>query len=209
MNTFDESKHPRDKEGKFTKLGTKELKEICKIDYGKFVKSGETTELIPEIKKGEYNGSDKYPRTARRYRFEEIEGPKIVNIDLSADIQKAFDNASPRERTKIARSYILNNLRGKYLAKNSIEINITRKTAKEITNATYEPKIRVSPELANIITVSDFIATRKATHGKFNRFLYYKTLLRIKDKKYSAILNVGVDKDNNCVLYDINQFEKH
>ena len=49
--------------------------------------------LSPRLKKGEYNGSDKYPRTARRYRFEEIESPKIVNIDLSADIQKAFDNA--------------------------------------------------------------------------------------------------------------------
>ncbi len=200
---FIEAQHPRDKYGKFT---TKQLKELCKIDYGKFAKTGETTEVIPELKEGVYKGSDKYPRTISHYKFVGDKSQEFVEINLDKDIQKQFNKATPKERTKIAREYILKNLRGVYPAKNGVEINISRKTAKEITNTTYEPKIRVTPELNKIINNSKFIETKKATHGKFNRFLYYKTLLKIGVNKFSAILNVGVDKNNNCVLYDINQF---
>ena len=194
---------------KYNKMSIKELEKVATPKViGKFSKSGKTTEIIPDIKKGEYKGTDKYPKTTNSYKFEKNKEINYIEIDLSTDIQKKFNNADKKERTKIAREYILNNLRGKYLSINDIEINISRKTAKEIVNTAFEPKIRVSPELVKIITLSYFVETKKATHGTFNRFLYYKTYLSIGKEKYSAILNVGVDRLNNCTLYDINQFKK-
>lgn len=201
---FDETKHPRDEKGQFTKGVT-----LNKL----FKKTGETTILYPENKDDTYKGRDNYAQNISHYELikeakDEYKKSKTVKIDLGSDIQKKFDNAGPKERTKIAREYILNNLRGVYPAKNGVDINISRKTAKEITNSKYEPKIRVSPELGRLISVSDFIETKKATHKKFNRFIYYKTFVEIGNNKYSAILNVGVDKKNDCVLYDINQFNE-
>lgn len=75
MSDFVEAEHPRDKYGKFT---TKQLKELCKIDYGKFVKTGQTTEVIPELKKGEYCGKDNYPRTSNIYTWVVNDGKRIV-----------------------------------------------------------------------------------------------------------------------------------
>lgn len=81
MNNFVEAEHPRDKYGKFT---TKQLKDLCKIDYGKFVKSGETTELIPDIKEGEYKGTDKYPKTTHHYvvgKTKEEQYNQLIDIE--------------------------------------------------------------------------------------------------------------------------------
>lgn len=61
------SSHNNSKIDKHKKLTTKELKDILKIDYGKFVKSGETTVVIPELKGDAYKGSDKYPITISHY----------------------------------------------------------------------------------------------------------------------------------------------
>ena len=73
---FVEAEHPRDGVGKFRKLSTKQLKEMLKIDYGKFVKSGETTIVTPEISKGEYKGSDKFPKTTSHYIYKKGEKPE-------------------------------------------------------------------------------------------------------------------------------------
>lgn len=67
---FVEAEHPRDDLGKFRKLSTKELKEALKIDYGKFVKTGETTVVTPEPMNDVYKGSDKYPQTSSVYSFQ-------------------------------------------------------------------------------------------------------------------------------------------
>lgn len=73
---FVEAEHPRDDLGKFRKLSTKELKEALKIDYGKFVKTGETTVVTPELMNDVYKGSDKYSKTTSIYKFEKGENPK-------------------------------------------------------------------------------------------------------------------------------------
>jgi hypothetical protein len=74
--------HSDSKIEKYKKLSTKELKDKLKIDYGKFVKNGETTELIPEDKDGVYRGSDKYPRTIGVYKYEKTEKPEeLKTID--------------------------------------------------------------------------------------------------------------------------------
>ena len=111
---FVEAEHPRDGLGKFRKLSTKELKEALKIDYGKFVKTGETTVVTPELMNDVYKGSDKYPKTTRHYEFIKSVKNGVVEINLDTEIQKRFDKATPRERTDIARKFILDNFGGQY-----------------------------------------------------------------------------------------------
>lgn len=200
---FDENKHPRDEKGQFAKGKT--------VGGGVFKKTGETTILGPEDKTGDYRGRDNYPQNISHYELikearEEYNKHKVVNIELDSEIQKRFDNATPKERTKIAYKYIKDKLRGKYATQNSVEVNIYESTANKISHTMYEPKIRVTPQLAELINSGEYIDTKKAEHNKFNRFIYYNVNMNIGNKKFKAVLNVGVDKNNDCVLYDINQF---
>ncbi len=137
----------------------------------------------------------------------EIE-PKTVEINLNSEIQKQFNNAKPKERATIARQYILDSLRGKYPTNDGLEVYISRKTAKEITHTTYEPKLRATPQLVDLIKNGVYIKEEKATHGTFERFIYYKVKLSIKNIVYTAYLNIGVIKQNISTLYDINQFNE-
>lgn len=185
------------------------LKEIYKkFQSGTFVKNGETTETQPDRKEEIYRGSDKYPRTTRHYEFIKSAKNGVVEINLDTEIQKQFDRATPKERTKIAYKYIKDNLRGKYQNNQGIEVLIQESTANKISHTFFEQKIRTSPQLADLIKAGKFIKTEKAEHKLFNRFSYYDVLIKIKDNTYKATLNIGVNKANECVLYDINQFIK-
>ena len=59
---------------------------------------------------------------------------EIVEVDLTADIQKQFDKATPKERQDIAFNYIMNNLRGKYPTNDGRVILIERVGAKKMKN---------------------------------------------------------------------------
>ena len=154
---FDENKHPRNEKGQFTK---------GKTLSNSFRKKGETTILYPENKTDNFRGRDRYPQNISHYELikearKEYEEKRVVNIDLSSDIQKKFDNATPKERTKIAYNYIKSNLRGAYKARNNVEINIHESTANKISHTLYEPKIRTTPQLAEIINKGVYKNTKK------------------------------------------------
>lgn len=133
---------------------------------------------------------------------------KIARVNLDSDIQKQFDNATPKERAKIAFDYIMNNLRGKYSTSDNREVKIERVGAKEISHTLYEPKIRVSPELSKLIENGRFINIRNANHGIFDKFAYYEVRIGIGNDTYSAILNIGIRANGESTLYDINQFKR-
>lgn len=156
--------------------------------------------------------SDSLDYVKKKYETPEIKiykyTDKVCKINLNSEIQKEFDKATPKERANLAKQYILDNLRGNYKTQDFIDINISRKTAKEITHTMNELKLRVAPELGNLINVGKLVDVKPATHGSFKDFLYYSVDFKIKDKKYNAILNIGVDKNNICILYDVNQFEE-
>lgn len=192
----------------YNKLTTKELEDRLKINLdGKFVMTGQTTITSPEKNYEVYRGSDKYPQTSSRYRFVSNTNNDIVEINLDSDIQKQFDNATPKERSKIAYKYIKDNLRGHYQAKNGIEILIQESTANKISHTLFETKIRTTPQLAELIKTGKYIKTEKSEgHKLFNRFVYYEVNIKIKNIVYNALINVGVNNRQECVLYDINKF---
>lgn len=139
---------------------------------------------------------------------------EVVEVDLTADIQKQFDNATPKERSKIAYDYIMDNLRGEYETIDGRKVPIEKIGADKITHNYYEPKIRSSTELGLLLQSGRFIEEKPAkkendnSHKKFSSFAYYKVIVAIGKNKYNAVLNVGIRPDNKCTLYDINQFKE-
>ena len=90
-----------------------------------------------------------------------------------------------------------------------MEVLIQESSANKISHTLFETKIRTSPQLAELIKKGKFNKTEKAdNHKLFNRFLYYDVLIKLGNKKYKALLNIGVNDAKECVLYDINKFEE-
>jgi len=132
---------------------------------------------------------------------------KAVVIDLNADIQKRFDNATPNEQRKIVKDYIMDNLRGKYPTNDGIEVAITGTTAKKYTNKAPVSKLRVAPELARLIQQSTLSGVVDAKHKSFDKFMYYDVKFSIGNETYSGVLNIGVSNNGDAILYDLNQIK--
>lgn len=178
---FDEKDHPRDSGGKFTEKSASELK----------------YELMQELPS----------QTAISEKKIDVD-KNVVEVDLNSEVQKQFDSATPKERSKIAFRYIMNNLRGKYPTQDNRDVFVERVGAKEIAHTLYEPKIRVIPELGQLIKAGEFLKISKAEHGQFKDFAYYRVTIKIAKERYGAVLNIGIRNNGDSTLYDINQFKK-
>ncbi|MCX4361782.1 MAG: hypothetical protein OSJ74_00120 [Clostridia bacterium] len=146
----------------------------------------------------------------RRSKFfeDDEEDFETVEVDLTADIQKQFDNATPKERSKIAYRYIMDNLRGKYPAHDGLEITISSVGADKMSHTTHLEKIRVLPELARLIQAGRARGVINVEHKKFDKMAYYDVAFKVGKDYYRALLNVGILKDGVSTLYDINPFNK-
>ncbi len=179
---FDESKHPRDSDGKFTDG------------------NGEITSL-PSAQRI----VEKIPKSAwLNNKFHD----EIVKVNLDSEIQKRFDNATPKERQKIAYRYIMDNLVGKYAARDGREVSISSVGADKITHLNIDVKLRVSPELANLIKTGEFVGVIDVRHKRFSKMAYYKTMFQIGNEKYVGLLNIGVRHNGESTIYDLNPFNK-
>lgn len=133
---------------------------------------------------------------------------EVVEVDLTADIQKQFDNATPKERQNIAFIYIMDNLRGKYPTEDGRIVSIQRVGADKMSHTLNETKIRVLPELAELIKTGKFIGVIDVIHKKFAKIAYYQVAFKVGEDKYIANLNVGIRQNGDSTLYDINPFNK-
>lgn len=131
-----------------------------------------------------------------------------VKIDLDSDIQKQFEKATPHEKQKLAFDYIMDNLRGRYPSEDGRTIAIERVGADKITHTKNETKIKVTPALADLIQSCKFKKIVDAEHKLFDKFAYYDVEFEIADEKYEGVLNVGIRKNGESSLYDLNPFNK-
>ncbi len=137
---------------------------------------------------------------------------ETVEVDLTADIQKQFDNATPEERRNIAFKYIMDNLRGKYPTKDGRIVAIEKVGAKKIKNTLNEVKIRVIPELDELIKSGQFQyikADQGDKHKNFVGFAYYKVSFRVGSEVYNGMLNIGIRENGDSTLYELNQISRH
>lgn len=180
---FEEEKHPRDSDGKFT-------------DNNSAKKGYDSKDDLGSIKKA-------------------IKKEKIVKVDMNSEVQKQLDTAkTPKERQTIAFRYIMDNLRGKYPTGDGRTVAIEKVGADKMSHTFNETKIRVLPELANLIEAGDLegvVEAKKESgepHKLFTHFAYYKVAFQIGDNRYVGRLNVGIRKDGSSTLYDLNPFNK-
>lgn len=209
---FDESQHPRDNGGKFTDKGGGSREEYTQSvnDRIKWAKENgvdlplNTDGSVDDLKLQELYEKGKKETSTNR----------VVKVDMDADIQKQFDMATPQERAKIAFKYIMDNLRGKYPAKDGRIVAIEKVGADKMSHTLNETKIRVLPELAQLIEAGELEGVVEAKkdgeqpHKLFEKFAYYKVPFQIRDDKYIGRLNVGIRKDGSSTLYDLNPFNK-
>lgn len=181
---FDESKHPRAEDGRFTDgSGT-----------------GKT-----------YRQNTSYSEILAKDNKKALTN-KIIKVDMNTQIQRQLNEAqSPKERQKIAYRYIMDNLRGKYTAPDGRTVSIEKVGADKITHRDIKVKLRVCPALADMIRAGEMVCITTATdkqNPKFVKFAYYKVPFQFGEDKYIGLLNVGIRSDGSSTLYDLNPFKK-
>lgn len=209
---FDEDKHPRDGDRKFTDgrgEGSREEYRQSVNDRIKWAKENgvelplNTDGSVDDLKLQEKIAEKKKALTN-----------KVVKVDMDADIQKQFDRATPKDRQYIAFKYIMDNLRGKYPAEDGRVVAIEKVGADKMSHTLNETKIRVLPELAKLIEAGELEGVVEAqkeggqSHKLFKKFAYYKVPFQIGEDKYIGRLNVGIREDGSSTLYDLNPFNK-
>lgn len=202
MAKFDESKHPRDSDGKFTNGSESAADSLS---------SAHTVAATIPKKAWDNMSAEQMGKALQR---EMPNDSTVVKVNLDADIQREFDRATPKERQKIAFNYIMRNLRGKYPMGDGRIVAIERVGADKMSHTLIETKIRVLPELAQLITTGEFegiVDSNKGngmSHSLFVSFAYYKVRFQIGSESYVGLLNVGIRADGSSTLYDLNPFNK-
>ena len=213
MSNFDENKHPRASDGKFTDGND-----------GNGGNDGYSDGVNERIKWANENGIDLplnadgslddlklqkiYEEKTKQQKMEPAK--KVVEVDMDADVQKRLSAAeTPKERQKIAFQYIMDNLRGQYEAPDGRTVAIERVGADKMTYRDNRDKLRVCPALADMIKSGEYDHSSPADekpNKKFNEFAYYKVRVKIGDEVYTGMLNVGIRKDGSSTLYDLRPF---
>jgi len=131
---------------------------------------------------------------------------KVIEVNLDTDLQKQFDIASPKERKKLAYKYIMKNLRGEHIAHDGRIIYLGSKGADKITHSNSLIKILLTPYLVDLIKYSEFMGLGDLTKVRsdgYVKFAYYNASVKIGSIIYVVRLNIGIDKNNRCELYDL------
>lgn len=191
---FDERKHPRDVDGKFTSSdGAGGTHEATEAEKNKLRAMGIHVE----------QGQEDKNKTST---------DKIVKVDMNSTVQKQLDAANtPKERQEIAFRYIMDNLRGQYTAPDGRTVAIERVGADKMTYQDNHNKLRVCPALADMIKAGEYdhsATGEDKPHKKFEEFAYYKVRVQMGDEIYAGMLNVGIRKDGSSTLYDLRPFRK-
>jgi len=200
---FDESKHPRASDGRFGNKAGESSKdeypnETKRLDELTDINNGTTKQISKPVTQNIQNNT----KQEQQYN--------VVKIDLSADIQKQFENATMKERQKLAYRYIMDNLSGKYTATDGRVVALGQKGAKEFLlkpAPMHNVKIKVAPQLAEVIQTGEFINvvnSNKERKDGFDKFAYYSVYLEVGGIMYTGIINVGINsKTQQASFYGI------
>ncbi|GBU20484.1 hypothetical protein R80B4_00362 [Fibrobacteres bacterium R8-0-B4] len=135
-------------------------------------------------------------------------GNQYIDVDMTTGIQKKLTATdSVKERRSIAYAYIMDNLRGRYPTDDMLEIIVTKRSADKLTNMAPDIRLKVVPELANIIRIGKHPQIKDAEHSLFVKFAYYDVRFKLDNDCYTAVMNVGIRENGESVLYQINQFK--
>lgn len=185
---FDESKHPRDGDGKFTDKGGGEAKRVFEL----------ADELgVP------YDRNTSYQ--ALKARVEETQKNDVV--ELSDDNELARLIASSGEnKYKVIKDYLIKNFAGRNFELSDGEKAIVdNRDAKELSHGANTKKVAELSELKKLLRKAKFDnQASNVNHKRFDKFKYYVIKTSYKNKRYDLWLNVGHHKfDDKWHIYSL------
>lgn len=141
-------------------------------------------------------------------------GNKYVNVDTNQDI---FNGVNPKDYSKVAKQYILDNFREKGINFGEENIDVSSRTAKEyaypkakLPYYIKDSKTKASTELDNLLNVSIYqYSTNDDGRHSFatDGWDYYKTKFTVGNKTFEGLVNIGKN-GNKKTLYDITNLKE-
>lgn len=175
---FEESKHPRDGDGKFTYKGGGEAKHIFEL----------ADELgVP------YDRNTSYQ--ALRARVEEAQKYEVVELSEDNELARLIAS-SDEKKNNIIKEYLIKNFAGRtFELSDGIEATVNKKDVDKLSNKVDDKRIAQLTEFNEIIKKAKFShTTENVDHNKFSKFRYYKCKVRFKGDDNEIWLNVGFHK---------------
>ncbi len=139
-------------------------------------------------------------------------GDRYIKVDTD---QHIFDGIAQKDYNKIAKMYMQDYLMGKTTLSNNDNTIIDRKSINKYTNPgntqyQFEEKMKLTPELRNVLKISEKVAQNLPTksNSKYSKWEYYKFKFTIDGNSFEGLVNIGIDNNGNKHFYEINQIKK-
>lgn len=139
-------------------------------------------------------------------------GDRYIKVDTD---QHIFDGIAEKDYNKIAKMYMQDYLMGKTTLSNNDNTIIDRKSINKYTNPgntqyQFEEKMKLTPELRNVLKISEKVAQNLPTksNSKYSKWEYYKFKFTIDGNSFEGLVNIGIDNNGNKHFYEINQIKK-
>lgn len=153
----------------------------------------------------------------RKYSIEQDENGNDYVL-VNTDQEQFYTTNNVKKLKSIANEYYKNNIQGNVYVLDDKNYTTNAKSKKKyvgdintLKNDIKRLKLRMLPELPNIIKVAQTINSDDDTKGKHNfskdGWEYKKAIVRYEGNDYEVLLNVGKN-DNTRTVYDINNIKK-
>ena len=152
----------------------------------------------------------------RKYSIEQDENGNDYVL-VNTDQEQFYTTNNVKKLKSIANEYYKNNIQGNVYVLDDKNYTTNAKSKKKyvgdintLKNDIKRLKLRMLPELPNIIKVAQTINSDDDTKGKHNfskdGWEYKKAIVRYEGNDYEVLLNVGKN-DNTRTVYDINNIK--
>lgn len=176
---FDESKHPRDSDGKFTDKSGGEAKRIF--------------ELADEL--GVPYDRDTSYQTLKA-RVEEAQRNDVVELSDDNELARLIAS-SDENKNRIIREYIVKHFAGRdFELSDGVKATVSRVDALKLSNKVDNKRTAQLSDFDNIVRKAKYSHTAdNVDHNKFSKFRYYKCKVKYKGEENEIWLNVGYHKE--------------
>ena len=157
-----------------------------------------------------YRKQNKENNNSTKYSIQtDSDGKQYVRVDTD---QSVFEGIESKDYSKIARMYMQDYLKGSTQLTESDSTNIGNKGITKYTNPKQQnkyidEKMKLTPELKNVLKVAEKVKSGLPTKdtSKFPNWEYYKFQFELGGKKFEGLINIGIDKEGKKHFYEINK----
>lgn len=192
---FDESKHPRDDDGKFTDKGEagKSLRDY-QMHYG--LEDGRLKYYRDRMETIQSQTKESHQN--------EISAVTIVELDKDNELTKRIQ-ASPQSKYNTIKEYLMEAFREQpIIMPDGEKVVFGSKDMDEMKHLADKRKTAEIAMLKELINASHFDKEIDIQHKKFSRMRYYVVTAKYEGKVFDIWINVGRNKsDKKLHLYDL------